>query len=88
MKCPPEISDVPFAGFAVDLVRQIFEGDAPYNYGTPAHTVVMGILTRLRPLLRFVKVRVNGVPADLADILETTIGHYGVSDNNAVFRLH
>ena len=88
VKCPPEIVDLPFVTLAVDLVRKIFEGDAPYTYGTPEYAAIMGVLGRLRPLLGLLKVKVNGEPADLYEMLEKTIGHYGVSDYNAVFRLH
>lgn len=88
VNCPAGIEDMPFITLAVDLVRKIFEGNAPYVHGTPEHAAVMGVLGRFRPLFGLLNVKVNGKPADLYAMLEQTIGHYGVPDDNAVFRLH
>ena len=87
VKCPDGIKDRPFTEMAVTLVRKIFEGDAPYNYGTPEYDAIMGILSRFRLLFGALNVKVDGKPADLYRMLEKTIGHYGVSDYNAKFRL-
>ena len=89
VKCPPEIKDKPFTELAVELVRHIFEGDAPYNYGTPEYAAIMGVLRRFSPLFAILdkNIKLDGKPAHLLPMLERTIGHYGVSDYNAKFRL-
>ena len=55
--------------------------------GTPEYDAIMGILSRFRLLFGALNVKVDGKPADLYRMLEKTIGHYGVSDYNAKFRL-
>ena len=85
VKCPAEIKDTLFVDLARELVRNCFTGDAPYVYGTSEHTAVMGVFGRLAPMLKGVKV--NGQPVDFLNMVEKTIGKYGLSDANATFRL-
>ena len=87
VKCPDAVKDVLFTELAVTLVRKIFEGDAPYNYGTPEYAAIMGVLSRFKPLFGMLNIKADGRPADLYRMMEKTIGHYGVSDYNAKFRL-
>ncbi len=90
VKCPASVKDKPFRQLAVELVRNIFTGDSPYNYGTPEYEAIMGVLRRFSPLFSVLD-RKNGTAGTenaMLPMLERTIGHYGVSDYNARFRLH
>ena len=87
--CDPSIRDMLFTDLARALVRNAFEGDAPYVYGTPEYAAVMGVFLRLRAVFRALggSVKAEGEPVDLLDTLEKTIGKYGLSDEKARFRL-
>ena len=67
------------------LVRNCFTGDAPYVYGTPEYEAIMGVFGRFGAILKHASV--NGSPENLYDMLEKTIGKYGLSDDNARFAL-
>ncbi len=82
-KCPAEIKDRQLRPFLVEIVRNVFVGDAPFVPGTPEYTAVMGIFDRVHPFLRSVekKQAAKGKKLDLREIVEATIGNNtGVSD--------
>lgn len=83
-KCDDSIKDVLFADLARDLVRHAFEGDMPYVKGTPEHAAVMGVLGKLT---KRIKVRLDGNPVDLYDVIEKSIGKYELSDVNETLTL-
>lgn len=82
--CDASISDTLFVDLARELVRNCFTGDAPYIYGTPEYGAIMGVIGKLS---RFVKLTADGKSVPLLPLVEKTIGKYGLSDNNATFRL-
>ena len=88
-KCDEKIKPVLFKDFAIDLVRQIFEGDIPYVEGTPEREFVKSVLVRLKPILNIVnkKVKVNGQPADIAQLILDSMGSPDSCDNEATFRI-
>ena len=84
VKCPGELKETLFVDLARELVRNCFTGDAPYVHGTPEYEAIMGVARRLAP---FVHINVNGKAVPFLPLVEKTIGKYGLSDNNATFRL-
>ncbi len=87
--CDESIKDMLFVDLARSLVRNAFTGNAPYVYGTPEYEAVMGVFGRMRPLFSVLNktVKMNGKPVDMMELLEKTIGKYGLNDDNAAFRL-
>ncbi|MBQ7689319.1 MAG: metallophosphoesterase [Clostridia bacterium] len=85
VSCDDSIRDLLFKDLARDLVRHAFEGDMPYVKGTPEYDAVMGVIGRFSPILKNVKI--NGKSADLYDMIEKTIGKYGLSDTVATLTL-
>ena len=88
-RCDDSIKNVLFRDFAVDLVRQVFEGDVPYVEGTPEREFAKSALARLKPILKLVnkKVKVNGKPADIAEMILGSMGSTDSCDNEAKFRI-
>lgn len=73
---------------AAELVRMIFEGNQYFTEGTPKGDAVMGVFTRLRPLLKKINAKTfDGKPADILDLLKNTVGNYDIDDYNAVLKL-
>ena len=89
IKCGDSIKTVLFKDFAVDLVRQIFEGDPPYFEGTPEREFAKAALGKLRPIMKIVnkKVKVNGQPADMGQIILESMGSKDSCDNKAEFTI-
>lgn len=85
VSCPDSVRDMLFVDLARELVRNCFTGDAPYVSGTPEHAAVMGVVNRLAPMLGGLKV--NGKPVNFPEMVEKSIGKYGLSDNNVTFTL-
>lgn len=86
VKCPEKLKNKLFRELALEIVRNIFVGDAPYTQGTQEYTAIMGVIKRFSPILKKVgkKLSKNGKEIDLINIIKHTIGNYGVSDNNAI----
>ena len=84
VQCDESLRDTLFVDLARELVRNCFTGDAPYVYGTPEYGAVMGVMRKAAP---FVHLRINGREVPFLPLVEKTIGKYGLSDNNATFRL-
>ena len=86
VKCPEEIRDMLFADLARELVRNCFTGNAPYVYGTPEYTAVMGVIGKFAKY-KFIKIEINGEQVPVMPLIEKTIGKYGLDDDNASFTL-
>jgi predicted phosphohydrolase len=84
VKCPAEIADTLFVDLARELVRNCFTGNAPYVYGTPEYTAIMGVIGRFA---KFIKININGKSFEFLPMVEKTIGKYGIPDDNAKFAL-
>ncbi|MBR3767347.1 MAG: metallophosphoesterase [Clostridia bacterium] len=89
VKCDEAIKDRPVRDFMLEIVRNVFVGNAPYVAGTPEYEAFMGILDRFSPLLSLLgnAVKINGKKADIRDILKNCIGHYGVDEYNTTITL-
>lgn len=88
-RCDDSIRQVLFKDFAVDLVRQIFEGDVPYVEGTPEREFTKSVLARLKPIMKIInkKVKVNGKNVDMTQIILESMGSPDSCDNEAVFTI-
>ncbi len=84
VKSPEEIRDMLFVDLARELVRNCFTGNAPYVYGTPEYTAIMGVIGRFA---KFIKININGKSFEFLPMVEKTIGKYGIPDDNAKFAL-
>lgn len=80
VKCDDSIKDVLFVDLARELVRNAFCGNMPYVAGTPEHDAIMGVAGRLAKVVRL---KANGQPVDLYEMVEKTIGKYGLDDLRA-----
>ncbi len=90
VKCDREIKDKKFIDLAVDMVRNMFEGDQPFVEGTPEGDTVLRVFKRLKPVFAILNKKLHGAQGeqlDFYDMLKNTLGNYGISDNNAVIRL-
>ncbi len=86
VRADPQIKDVRFVDFAVDLVRSIFEGNQPYVEGTPGGDTLMKIFKKLRPFVKTLKDS-QGNQLDFVETMKHTVGNYGIDDYNAVLKL-
>ena len=85
IRCGKNLKNRPLKGFMLEIVRNIFTGNAPYVEGTDEYNVIMKLLSRFAPVLFIVKkkVKINGKPLDVKELVRNTIGHYGVDEYNA-----
>ncbi|MBR2731045.1 MAG: metallophosphoesterase [Clostridia bacterium] len=81
-RADPQVKDMLFTEFAVDMVRSIFEGNQPYVEGTPGGDTLLRIFGRLRPLIKTVK-GAQGETLDFYETMKHTVGNYGIDDYNA-----
>ncbi len=89
VKCDASIKDRPLRAFLTEIVRNVFTGNAPYTEDTPEYKAVMGVLGRFSPVLFIVKkkVKVNGKPLDIKEMLKYSLGNYGVDEYNTTLTL-
>lgn len=89
VKCPDEVKDRPLKGFILEIVRNIFTGNAPYTDNTPEYKAFMGVISRFSPILFIVKkkVKVGGRPLDIKKMLKECLGNYGVDEYNTTLTL-
>ncbi len=89
VKCDDSIKDRGLRDFLTEIVRNVFVGNAPYTEGTPEYEAVMGVIGRFSPILNIVKkkVKVNGKPLDIKDVLKKSLGNYGVDEYNTTLIL-
>ena len=79
VKCDDSIKARPLRDLMLDIVRNIFVGNAPYVEGTPEYDAVMGIIGKLSFVTKIVKKK-KGL--DIPYLVKYSIGHYGVDENN------
>ncbi len=89
VKCPKEVKNRPLKGFMLEIVRNIFTGNAPYTEDTSEYKAFMGVLSRFAPILFIVKkkVKVKGKPLDIKKMLKECLGNYGVDEYNTTLTL-
>ena len=90
IRVDPSLKHILVKDLSVEIVRNMFEGDAPYIEGTPVHTLLMKILKRFRPIVRLLEKKLGAKHAALSDIpdfVATLIGNAGLPDNDAVIQL-
>ncbi len=89
VKCPKEVKDRPLKGFLLEIVRNVFTGNAPYTEDTPEYKAFMGVISRFSPILFIVKkkVRLKGEPLDVKEMLKKCLGNYGVDEYNTTLTL-
>jgi hypothetical protein len=89
VKCPDSVKDRPLKGFMLEIVRNIFTGNAPYTEDTDEYKAFMGVISRFSPILFIVKkkVKVKGEPLDVKAMLRDCLGNYGVDEYNTTLTL-
>ena len=90
VKAEPSIKDNSLLELLTSVVRYAFCGDQPYTDKTPEGRVLIGIVNRLKPLLRILSKKMKGSqgePIDLYDMIINSLGNYGIPDNDATITL-
>ncbi len=82
----PEVKNISFVDFAIDLVRSVFEGNQPYVAGTPEGDTLLRVFRRLHPFFKSMKDS-QGEPLDFYETMKHTVGNYGTDDYDAVLTL-
>ncbi len=82
----PQVKNMLFTEFAVDMVRSVFEGNQPYKEGTPGGDTLLRIFRRLRPFVKTLKGS-QGEVLDFYETMKNTVGNYGIDDYDAVLEL-
>lgn len=77
VKCDDSIKERPLRELMLDIVRNIFVGNAPYVEGTPEYGAVMGIIGKLSFITKILKKK-KGL--DIPNLVKYSIGHYGVDE--------
>ena len=91
IKVPSDLKGVLVKDLGVELVRNMFEGDAPYIPGTPVHSLIMKALKRFRPVISTLEKKLGEKNPELSDIpafVSSLIGNSGVPDNNLELTLN
>lgn len=87
IKCDKSIRKMKILDYVTELVRGVFEGNQSFREGTPKGDVWLGLLKRIRFILKKISVKGwDGEKADLYDILKNTAGNYGIDDCNATIK--
>ena len=89
VKCPSAVKDRPLKGFMLEVVRNIFTGNAPYTEDTDEYKAVMAVASRFTPVLFILKkkVKLGGEPLDVKKLLHDCLGNYGVDEYNTTLTL-
>lgn len=89
VKCPASVKDRPLKGFLLEIVRNVFTGNAPYTEDTDEYKAFMGVISRFNPVLSIVKKKVNvkGKPLDVKEMLKMCLGNYGTDEYNTTLTL-
>ncbi len=89
VKCPASVKDRSLKDFLLEVVRNVFTGNAPYTEDTDEYKAFMGVISRFSPVLAIVKkkVKVKGEPLDVKAMLHECLGNYGVDEYNTVLKL-
>jgi hypothetical protein len=86
LKADKSIRENSFVEFAIDLVRNVFEGNQPYVEGTPEGDLLLKLFKRLRPFLKNMKGS-QGEKIDFYEMMKHTVGNYGLDDYDTVLHL-
>ena len=89
VKAHKDIKDRKFTELAIDIVRQLFEGNQPFVEGTPEGDTLLKVLRRLKPVFRILNKKLKGSQGeeiDLYEILKHSAGNYGIDDHNATIK--
>ncbi|MBQ6164949.1 MAG: metallophosphoesterase [Clostridia bacterium] len=82
----PQIKNEPLVGFAIKMVRSVFEGNQPYVEGTPGGDTLLKVFKRIRPFVKTLK-GAQGETLDFYETMKNTVGNYGIDDYNATLKL-
>lgn len=91
VKADKSIKDMPFIELAVNIVRNLFEGNQPYVEGTPEGDVILKVFKRLNPVWKILNKKLRGSQGeqlDMFEILKHTAGNYGISDYDAKIKFN
>ena len=86
IKADKRIKDNSFVDFAIDIARNVFEGNQPFVEGTPEGDTLLKVFRRIS---KFKKTLTDsqGHEIDVYETLKHTVGNYGIDDYNAVLKL-
>lgn len=88
IKCDKSIRKMKLKDYAVNIVRQMFEGNQPYVEGTPEGDLFLAFLKRIGFVLKKLSLKKpDGTKADMYEVLKHTVGNYGIDDYDAVLKL-
>lgn len=89
VKAPESIKEKPFRELALEIVRNMFLGNAPFVEGTDEYEIIFAVLKRLSPVFAILSktVKVGGKPLNVPELVKYTVGHYGVDENNTELTL-
>ncbi len=86
IRIDPSIRSRSFVEFAIDLVRNAFQGNQPFVEGTPEGDALLKLFRRIRPFVKTLR-GAQGETLDFYETLKHTVGNYGIDDYNAELRL-
>ena len=86
VRADKSIADRKFIELAVDVVRNIFEGDQPFREGTPEGDTILKVFSRLKPVFKILNKKLHGSQGeniDMYEMLKHSVGNYEISDYDA-----
>lgn len=83
VKADKRIKDNSFVEIAIDIVRNLFEGNQPFVEGTPEGDTMLKVFKRISFFVKKVK-GAQGEELDMFETLKHSVGNYGIDDYNAV----
>lgn len=86
IRIDPSIRSRSFVEFAIDLVRNAFQGNQPFVEGTPGGDALLKLFRRVRPFVKTLK-GAQGETLDFYELMKHTVGNYGIDDYNAELKL-
>ncbi len=89
VKADKEIKNRKFTELAIDIVRNLFEGNQPFVEGTPEGNTLLKVFKRLNPIFKILNKKLHGSQGeeiDLYEILKHSAGNYGTDDHNAIIK--
>ncbi len=89
VKAHKDIKNKKFSELAIDIVRNLFEGNQPFVEGTPEGDTVLKVFRRLKPIFKILNKKLRGAQGEEIDLYETlkhSLGNYGIDDYNATIK--
>ncbi len=86
VRADKSIADRKFIELAVDVVRNLFEGDQPFREGTPEGDTILKVFSRLKPVFKILNKKLHGSQGeniDMYEMLKHSVGNYDISDYDA-----